>query len=251
MWGRYPLPLIVDHFTMDDVITPETLADAPQLSATDGGSADEAGSISLDELSKVLGKEYKDAETALKSVKDTFNYVGDVGKVKSLINNAKERLGTDEAGVLNALNKLMEPEKTPEVQAVAPAQPSAEGFITRDQYVEDMFFSKNENLAEVRDILTPLKNASDTTKAMSWNDFIASEQAKKVVDTFSGYKEVQSKRSVLESNPRLGTATNKLDEARSLLEKATSAPDMYTARQAESAARTSAVEGVLEAYGLR
>jgi hypothetical protein len=236
---------------MDDVITPQTLADGPQLSPADGGSADEAGNISLEELSKVLGKEYKDAETALKSVKDTFNYVGDVGKIKNIINSAKEKLGTDEAGVLNALNKLMEPEiKAPEVPVAQPAQQSAEGFVTRDQYLEDMFFSKNDNLTEVRDILTPLKNASDVTKSMSWNDFVASEQAKKVVDTFTGYKEVQSKKSVLESNPRLGVATDKLSEAQGLMDQARTATSPQVAYQAEQQARRSAIEGVIEAYGL-
>lgn len=239
---------------MEEVITQETLADGSQLNPADGGSADQTSSISLEDLSKVLGKEYKDPETALKSVKDTFNYVGDVGKVKNLINDAKAKLGTDEAGVLTALNKLMEEQTTtttPEVKVDAPAQPSTEGFITRDQYHEDMFFSKNENLAEVRDILTPLKNASPETKAMPWEAFVAGEQAKKVVDTFIGYKEVQSQKSVLESNPRLGTATDKLTEARNLVDQAQQSPNVTQATNMLTQARESAVAGVLEAYGMK
>lgn len=239
---------------MEEVITQEPLADGSQLNPADGGGADQTGSISLEDLSKVLGKEYKDPETALKSVKDTFNYVGDVGKVKNLINDAKAKLGTDEAGVLTALNKLMEEQittTTPEVKVDAPTQPSTEGFITREQYQEDIFFSKNDSLNEVRDVLTPLKNADPATKAMSWNDFIASDTAKKVVDTFTGYQEVQSKKSVLESNPRLGTATDRLTEARTLLEEAQQATNVTQAINMHNAAKDSAVAGVLEAYGMK
>jgi len=239
---------------MEEVITQEPLADGSQLNPADGGGADKTGSISLEDLSKVLGKEYKDTETALKSVKDTFNYVGDVGKVKNLISDAKSKLNTDEAGVLTALNKLMEEQNTttaPETKVDAPAQPSTEGFITRDQYHEDMFFSKNENLAEVRDILTPLKNASPETKAMPWEAFVAGEQAKKLVDTFTGYKEVQSQKSVLESNPRLGTATDKLTQARDLMDQSLQSPNVTQATNMLTHARESAVAGVLEAYDMK
>lgn len=240
---------------MEEVITQETLPDGSQLNPADGGGADEAGSISLEDLSKVLGKEYKDAETALKSVKDTFNYVGDVGKVKNLINDAKSILNTDEAGVLNALNKLMEepltPSPTPEAQTATPAQPSTEGFITRDQYQEDMFFSRNQDLSEVKDILTPLKNATPETKSMSWENFVATDNAKKVVDTFTGYKQVQSEKSVLESNPRLGAVTDRLTEARNLVQEAQTTGNVTQAVNMMNTARESAVASVLEAYDLK
>lgn len=240
---------------MEEVITQETLAGDVDVTSADGGSADQTSVISLDELKTVLGKEFKDPETALKSIKDTFNYVGDVGKVKGVIAEAKSRLGTDEQGVISALNKLMEESNKSEgVKVEAPIQPSAEGFITKEQYQEDIFFSKNQNLSEVKDILTPLKNANPETKNMSWDAFIATDNAKKVVDTFTGYNEVQSKRSVLESNPRLGVATDKLTEARTLLveaSKAGQAGDVMTANRFQAQAREGAVASVLEAYDLK
>lgn len=242
---------------MEEVITQETLTDVVDVATTDGGSADEAGSISLGELSKVLGKEYKDAETALKSVKDTFNYVGDVGKVKNLLNDAKQKLNTDEAGVLNALNKLMEDntQVTPEVKVAAPAQPSTEGqYLTEAQLNrrldEVAFFSKNESISEYKDVLAPLKEKFGAD--MSWSEFVSNnEQAKKVVSTFTGYNEVQSQKSVLESNPRLGVATDKLTEARTLVEQAEASGNVTQAVNAHNQARESAVAGVLEAYELK
>jgi len=224
------------------------------VAVADGGGADEASVISLEELKAVLGKDFKDKDSALKSVKDTFNYVGDVGKVKNVLTEAKNKLGTDEKGVLEALNKLSMDEIKKEEVAVVPTQPSAEGFITKEQYHEDMFFSKNQNLSEVKDILTPLKNASPETKTMSWDAFIATDNAKKVVDTFSGYQEIQSKKSVLESNPRLGVATDKLSEARNLLDEATKAEMAGNVAQAyriQGQAKGNAVASVMEAYDLK
>lgn len=242
---------------MEEVTTPETIASGGDVAPVDGEGADQTGNISLDVLKETLGKEFKDPETALKSIKDTYNYVGDVGKVKNLVAEAKQRLGVqDDAAVIGALEKLMSDEipTTPqEMKTEAPTQ-SNENFVSRDQYLEDMFFSKNEALSDVRDVLTPLKNASAETKAMDWQSFIATEQAKKVVDTFVGYKEVQASKSVLESNPRLGTASDKLSQARTLVNEARQAGmtgDVYTQNQALNAAKESAVDSVLEAYDLK
>lgn len=87
---------------------------------------------------------------------------------------------------------------------------------------------------------------------MSWSEFVSNnEQAKKVVSTFTGYNEVQSQKSVLESNPRLGVATDKLTEARTLLEQAEASGNVTQAINAHNQARESAVAGVLEAYELK
>lgn len=56
-------------------LTEQTLPDAPQLSAAGGETAAEQ-SLSLADLEATLGKKFPDKATALKAVKDTFNYVG-------------------------------------------------------------------------------------------------------------------------------------------------------------------------------
>lgn len=235
---------------MEEVITPNTLPDGGDVAPADGQGADQNGNISLEDLQSVLGKEFRDKETALKSVKDTFNYVGDVGKVKNLFAEAKQRLNTDDNGVLEALQKVMDQQPQGEAQPQAPA----DAFITREQYQEDMFFSKNPNLEETRDLLTALKDSADESYAMTWSDFVKTESAKKVIDTFAGYQEVQAKKSVLESNPRLGAASDKLANAQQKLETALSAQrngDVTTTNRALNEARSDAVLGVIEAYDLK
>lgn len=63
-------------------ITPDLLPEEPQLSpAGDEGTVDKpseapATTLTLEQINKELGKDFKDLPTALKSVKDTYNYVG-------------------------------------------------------------------------------------------------------------------------------------------------------------------------------
>lgn len=56
-------------------LTGQTLPDAAHVDAADGETAAEQ-SLSLAELEQTLGKKFPDKATALKAVKDTFNYVG-------------------------------------------------------------------------------------------------------------------------------------------------------------------------------
>lgn len=235
---------------MEDSITPETISEGSQLNPADGGGAVSTGSISLDVLKEALGKEFKDQDTALKSIKDTFSYVGSQAKYRETISRVSAALNTDEQGVLAKLEQLMDTSN--EVPAASPTQPQGENFITREQYLEDMFFSKNETLSELKDILTPLKAVHG--KDMSWDAFVATDTAKKVVDSYAVSKEVEAKRSVMESNPRLGVATDKLSQARQSMDAARQAEaqgNIAGANQAQAAAREGAVKAVIEAYDLK
>jgi hypothetical protein len=164
-----------------------------------------------------------------------------------VLNQAQEKLQTDEQGVLSALTQIMENNQVPTPQA------STEGFMSRNEYQEEKFFDTNPQLHEIRSVLKPLKDADANTKSMSWTDFVQSESAKKVIEPFVGYQEVQAKKSVLESNPRLGIANDRISTARAQLDsvrESERAGDVTAAHQSLSQAKDNAVQSVLEAYGL-
>lgn len=235
---------------MDDFITPETLPDGSQLNPADGGGADRTGSISLEQLSEVLGKDFSDVDSALKSVKDTYSYVGSQGQYREKIDALASALGTDEQGVLTTIETLME-----EINNGTGGGNDAQNAAPHGDYVtrEDMFFMKNENLSDLRDVLTPIKNSNEATRDMPWEQFVGTETAKKVIEPITGYREVQNQKSVLDSNPRLGSAVDKMSASATLIEQAEQASrqgDVYSANRAMSAARESAVAGVIDAYEL-
>lgn len=67
----------------EDNITPNTLPDEPYSSDGEGAVEQNEGNeesnvdnLNLSELNTLLGKDFQTKEAALKSIKDTFNYVG-------------------------------------------------------------------------------------------------------------------------------------------------------------------------------
>ena len=165
-------------------ITPDTLADDVDVASPDGGDGavddkvEETKQESVkDILNQALGKDFKDDDTALKAVKDTFGYVG----------KKKEQIAEE----IKSNN-------------------TNEDFVSKDQYNEDMFYSKNEQYAEFKDVL----NALAKSDGKSLQEVADSDTFKGMYEKVNGFNKSQKVKNVLESNPRLGTATNKMDQAR-------------------------------------
>lgn len=197
-----------------DVTTLDTLPDESQLNSAEVKSAD-GDAIHLAKLNEFLGKDFKDVDTALKSVKDTFSYVGKQDSARQLVKQAMETTGKGEQEVLTAIQKLMSETNAP-----------SGDFITKEQYAEDLFFNGKPELSAVKDIIKPLKASSEEYKGMSWNDFVKQDRISSIVDTFKVAEDFRSSKSVVESNPRIGSATTKLESAR----QAQAAGDYNTAK---------------------
>lgn len=72
----------------------------------------------------------------------------------------------------------------------------------------DMWFKDNPEHAALRPIIEKMGNPADV---------INTPEYKAVFEKTKGFDEFQSKRTVLDSNPRLGQAGNKMEEARQAL----------------------------------
>lgn len=129
--------------------------------------------LSLQELNEYLGKDYKDKGSALKSLKETFSFVGkkiEAGKGVDMSN-----------------------------------------FISKDQYDTDMFYSKNTeyNNPDIRTVIDSMAKAEGKRPS----EVVNSEAFKNVFGKVKGYDESQSLKSVLESNPRLAGSRDKFTQA--------------------------------------
>lgn len=171
-----------------DYITPETLggedatsefASSPVAEPVSAvSSPDAADTLSLSELNSMLGKNYTNKETALKSLKDTFNFVG----------KRKEDIKPE-----------IDPSK----------------FISRDQYETDMFYSKNSkyDTPEARRVI----DAIAKTENLKPSDVVASDTFKAIFSKVEGYDTFQSEKSVLETNPRLASAKDTMAKAQDMM----------------------------------
>lgn len=132
--------------------------------------------MSLQEMNDYLGKNYPSKEAALKSIKDTFSYVGK--KKESVV---KEALDEDR-------------------------------YISREQYEKDMFFSKNPDYSSdsVKKVLESISKA----EGISITDASQTEAFKEVFGAVKGFSESQNLKTVLESNPRIASTKNNLSKAK-------------------------------------
>lgn len=154
--------------------------------------------VSLKELVKqATGREYKSDEEALAGIKETYKFATS---------------------------------RTP--QNTTSADPAALEALRQRVEISD-FYAENSDMKPHKDLIETFA----TAKGISRDEVVKDEEFKGLIGKLKIADEVQSSKSVLESNPRLGLVRNKIDEAREALKSG----DVGTARSA-------AVGSVLEAY---
>jgi len=191
------------------VITDNTNPEGEGVTPAEGVKADEnsqpAKSVK-DVLNEALGKEFKTDEEALKSVKDTQDYVG----------TRKE----DQA-------KKVE-------EAVAQTNPDSDLAKQVESLKDDNWFAKNNQFEGYKDTMLAIRKPGQ-----SLNEVAESDAFKGIYEKAKGFDENENTKSVLHSNPKLGTVKNKISEANEAL-----------ARGDHKAANKSAVESVIDTYDL-
>lgn len=181
--------------TLDGVSADSDIATSSVEETVSAVTPTTADALSLTEINALLGKNYPSKEAAMKSFKDTFSFVG----------------------------KKVEPK-------IDPSQ-----FISREQYENDMFYSKNEdfNKPELKQIIDAMAKA----QGVKPQDIVSQETFKAVFSKVKGYDESQSMKSVLETNPRLTSSRDSLTQARE-----------ESAKGNTLKAEELAVKAVMEAY---
>lgn len=183
-------------------ITSETLPDEAELTSPDeeeavddvtddseelsGDEQDAADALSLEELNSHLGKNFKDKESALKALKDTFKYVGKAGQLEKELKTVKDK----------AKNKKGD-------------------YITKEQYDTDMFYKDNPQYNEMRGTIDRIARADGITPS----EVVETDEFKGLYEKVVGYDESQKAKSVLESNPRIGQASSKVKQSKQALQK--------------------------------
>ena len=154
-------------------------------------------SLTLEELNKHLGKRFTDKATALKALKDTYEFVGT--RKADLENLAASKT----AGVEHELRELK----------------------------ENLFYKDNPKYSKYRAVISKLGSNPE--------EVIASTEFKAVLDGAVGYDESQNLKTVLQSNPRIQSSTNKLSQASEAMKQGR-----------HDDASSHAAQAVMEAFGL-
>lgn len=147
--------------------------------ATESASNQNMDGLSLEELNGFLGKNFPSKEAALKSIKDTFSYVG---------------------------------KKKEDVKKEVKSEIDPTLFISKEQYETDMFFSKNQeyNSPEIKKVLESIAKSDGVSIA----DAAKSETFTSIFDAVTKSKKDEQVKSVLSTNPRLAASKNTFQEAK-------------------------------------
>lgn len=165
----------------EEDITLEALADESQLNspAAEGTVSDESQpkALSLEEINTALGKNFKDLPTALKSVKDTYAYVGkrkediikEVGgntsEIATELKTIKDNMFFDKNPEYAPYRKAMErmgsnPVEVANSEEFKTIFEKAKGFDD-SQKLKSVLVS-NPRLAQTKDALTKAREATTT-----------------------------------------------------------------------------------------
>lgn len=183
---------------MNDNNTPDGQVDASQLNAATPDGTVTSGSkdvttptpkmpeaMTLEELNNTLGKSFKNKESALKSLKDTFSYVGK--KIEDVRNEVVSEVKTNEA-----TEKL--------AKEVA-------------ELKKEMFYKDHPDYANpaIRNFIEKIGGNP--------SEVVNSKEFKEIFDKVSGFDKSTQLRTVLDSNPRLMAVKDNLTKAKEILSK--------------------------------
>lgn len=168
----------MDDLNMENINDVSLVLD-DDTSQDTGDTSVDLNTLSLDELNGHLGKEFPTKEAALKSLKDTFGYVGKVGQLEKKVKELEDKPG-DYASA-SELKDLK----------------------------NELFFSKNPEYEQYRDVIAKMGDNPA--------DVVSSDTFKGIFEKARGFDEVQKTKTVLQSNPRLAQAISKTDELKSLV----------------------------------
>lgn len=172
-----------------DVTNPDAnLEGASSGNTAVGGNAPQE-SIPLSELKSVLGKNWKDKDTALKSLKDMQSYTGKVGQLEKDL----EALRNGQSG--NAI-----PQINNEV-------------LNRVNALEnELWFEKNSQYKPMRPLVEKLAKA----EGKGLHEVVELPEFKDTFTKVQGFEKTQNLRTVLETNPRLASSQDKMSKAQNL-----------------------------------
>lgn len=199
-------------------------ADVTSAGGNEGAASESPEVVSVkDVIGEVLGKQFPSDEAALKSIKDTSDYVGKLGQV------VKKLQEKSESSVSNS--EISELKQT----------------ITR--LSDENFYSKNPQYDrdEYRDVLSALR----ATTGKPLQELVKDRSFVSLFEKANAYEQDEKTKSVLQTNPRLGQVTDKRKEATEALEKSNEAVrsgNHDAARAYHDSAINAALQAVNEAY---
>lgn len=198
--------------------------------SADQTSNDDASQLTLAELEAVTGKTFESKEKALKSLRDTTSYVGDLG---SKVAKYQERYGS--------LDQESEKSKDDDEST----SDSDNDVMTKEDYRREKWFDSNPQFAAHRDVIEALSEKHNVKP----EEVVEMEGVKSLFSSRTELEELKSQKSVATSNNRVGQKSEEMDEANKTISEASQARlqgDHAMAERKSLEAKGQAVDAVMK-----
>lgn len=187
-------------------------------------------------LGKVLGKEFPDVPSAVKSARDTFKFVGESGEARKALQTVMETKGfktpKEAVDFVMAALKSAEP-ATPIVEKKPEIDPKQ--FVSRAEFDKQSFYGAHPELKGHEKLVeTYVKANPDTSR----DDILKMDDFKEAFGALS----VAKQKSILHSDSKVTVARDNMEKAK---EKAASGQPVDIEE-----AKSLATKAVMEAYDL-
>lgn len=173
----------------------------------------EVAGLTLEELNATTGKQYATKEEALKGIKETQSYVGRAGQDAKELTEVKAELDLIKTGETKVLEDKI--------------------AVMQQDMRDSEFYRDNPEFGAYKDLIKQI--GGDPSKVVEEDAF------KNVYEKAKAGDEAEKAKSVLQSNPRLGAATDKLAKAQEAIKDN---PDSLEARG-------DAVGAVIDAFPIK
>ena len=199
--------------------TPETLpeGEAPQetpLDSQEGAAPNvnepkDVNEMSLKDINETLGKDFPSKEAALKSIKDTYSYIG-----------KKQEANKSEVDTSN--------------------------FIDKDRYETDMFFAQHKNYAEYKDVIMDMKKEGQPVQEVVESESFKKvfDKVSKFDEIEQSRSVLQSNPRLGQITDKISDAREKLVKSK----QAMAIGDSVASENAFNAAKEDAVNAVLDTF---
>lgn len=183
-----------------------------ELNSSDGGASVTPTSegLTLERLNQELGKEFKTEDDALKAIKDTNSYVGKLGKYAKLgdaIAAVQKTHNVDEDGAIKIMQEQF-------ATGEPTNQPDPNNFVSRQEFEDATFYAKHPELEASKPLIEAFRSKPENQGKPLAEVVESDETLKSTLNDIAAGRQAEEAKSVMNSNPRLGQATDKLAKAR-------------------------------------
>lgn len=156
-------------------------------------------------IGQALNKQFKDDESALKAVQDTFKYVSGSAKARKVLETVMQNKGfkTEEQAIDFINNSVIDVEQKEKAE-------NNPNLVTREEFERANFYNDNPSYKPYKNLIETYQKANPDK---SRSEILELEDFKDAFEKVKSHDETKKQKSILHSNSKVGMGIDKMTKA--------------------------------------